>query len=455
MDSNQKLSPLIPAVASGIIWGSGELINKQLIKAVFFFALQIALVAIELLTGQYFTGSGSYNIRENGGFFIKGIWGIITLGTQPRKMTLAGLTGGDHSIVLLINGIIALLVCLIFIAVYIWNIRDAYNTCKEYNNTQVRLSTRNYLKKLWDSMFHYIVLLPAIGLLIMFILMPILFSLLVAFTNYTKSNMPPTNLVSWVGLKNFNNLAVLPIWSSTFIGVFIWTIVWAVLSTATCFFGGFFQAVMVNNRRVKLKRFWRGIYILPWAIPGFISLLVFRSIFNGQFGPLSQFFLDIGLTSTRISWFSDSNNPGLARATLLVVNLWLGFPYFMALMSGVMTGLSEEVFEAARIDGAKPRQEFWKITFPLVLQATAPLLIMSFAGNFNNFGVIYFFTEGGPANPNYQFAGYTDILISWIYKLTRDQQMYNMASVMSILIFMIVGSISLINLRRTRAFKEE
>lgn len=161
------------------------------------------------------------------------------------------------------------------------------------------------------------------------------------------------------------------------------------------------------------------------------------------------------MTTERIGWLSDPLNPMLARVVIIAINLWLGFPYFMALMTGVLTGITGEVQEAARVDGATSFQEFWHITFPVVLLMTKPLLIMSFAGNFNNFGVIYFLSEGGPLNPSYQFAGSTDILITWIYKLTIDHQFFNMAAVMSTLIFIITGTISLWNLKRTKAFKED
>lgn len=451
--SNKKMTPLIPGVASAAIWGLGQIINKQYLKAVFFFAFELLIVLVEIISGNYFTGS--FVIRENGGFFVKGIWGLITLGTTPRKMTLVGVTDGDHSIILMVKGIIVVLVTLIFIAIYIWNIRDAYNTCKKYNETGLVQSTKSYIKDLWESTFHYIILLPAIILLMFLAVMPIIFSALTAFTSYTKTNMPPTHLVDWVGLKNFYNLINIPVWSKTFFGIFGWTLVWAVISTFTCFAFGLIQATILNSKRIKFKKLWRGIYILPWAIPGMVSLLVFRTMFNGQFGPVSQFLLDMGITSERISWFSDPSNPNLARITLLVINLWLGFPYFMALMTGVMTGISADLYEAARIDGASPFDEFKKITLPIVLHSAAPLIIMSFASNFNNFNVIYFLTDGGPTNVNYQFAGSTDILITWVYKLTLDNQLYNMASVMSILIFILVGSISIWNLKRTNGFKED
>lgn len=453
METRKKMTPFIQGIASAIIWGLGQLINKQYIKAIFFFFLQVILLSIEIVTGNYFVGS--FTIREHGGFFLKGIWGLVTLGTIPRKMSLVGVTDGDHSVILMIKGIIVVFVALIFIALYIWNILDAYKSCKAYHTTGVRVTTKAYVKELWESMFHYIILLPAAILLMFLSVMPIVFSALTAFTNYTKTNMPPAHLVDWVGLDNFVNLINIPIWTKTFFGVFGWTLIWAVFSTATCFFFGLIQAAIVNSKCIKFKKLWRGIYILPWAIPSMISLLVFRTMFNGQFGPVSQFLLDIGITSTRVSWFSDPSNPNLARITLLVINLWLGFPYFMALMTGIMTGISDDLYEAAKIDGATPLDEFRRITLPIVLNAASPLLIMSFASNFNNFNVIYFLTDGGPTNVKYQFAGSTDILITWVYKLTLDNQLYNMASVMSILIFIVIGSISLWNLTRTKGFKED
>jgi arabinogalactan oligomer/maltooligosaccharide transport system permease protein len=149
------------------------------------------------------------------------------------------------------------------------------------------------------------------------------------------------------------------------------------------------------------------------------------------------------------------SDPFSTRSALFIVQIWLGFPYWMALMSGVLSNVDRELYEAAEVDGASPFQRFRKITLPLVLYATAPLLIMSFATNFNNFNLIYLFTEGGPVKVDYSFAGSTDILISWIYKLTLNQGQYNMTSTISIILFIVVASFSIWNFRQTKAFKEE
>ncbi|MCL2601047.1 MAG: sugar ABC transporter permease, partial [Treponema sp.] len=147
-------------------------------------------------------------------------------------------------------------------------------------------------------------------------------------------------------------------------------------------------------------------------------------------------------------------DPFWARVSLVLVNVWLGFPYFMALISSIMTTIPQEQYEAAQIDGAGAFRQFRSITLPFILTATAPQILMSVTFNFNNFNMIYFLTGGGPANPDLQMAGSTDIVISWIFKLTLDQRMYNYAAALSIFIFIILASVSAWNLLRTRAFKE-
>ncbi|MCY8522153.1 sugar ABC transporter permease, partial [Bacillus atrophaeus] len=153
-----------------------------------------------------------------------------------------------------------------------------------------------------------------------------------------------------------------------------------------------------------------------------------------------------------IPWLSD---PVWAKITLVTVNMWIGFPFWMVLMSGVMTSIDKEIYEAADVDGATSLQRFWKITMPLIMFSTAPLFIMSFAGNFNNFNIIYLLTQGKPVNDTYSYAGSTDILISWIYKMTLEQNQFAMASVVSILIFIVIAALSVWNFRKTKAFKEE
>ncbi|WP_129724441.1 carbohydrate ABC transporter permease [Xylanivirga thermophila] len=421
-------------ILSAIIWGAGQIYNKQYLKGLIFLVIQILL---------------GINID----YFSQGIWGLITLGEVASKTAGGKVIHGDNSIILLVKGIICLMILLIAVFVYILNIKDAVKTGKLCDNGMPVPDSAEYFKNLWDQSFAYIMLLPAGIFLLFLVVLPLIFGFCVAFTNYSSpDHLPPAKLVDWVGFENFKNIFKLPMWNQTFLGVLGWTVLWAVLSTFSCFFMGLIMAALINSSRVKFKKFWRTIYILPWAIPGMISLLVFRSLFNGQFGPINQILKKYGLIQQNIPWLSD---PTLAKFTIIMVNLWLGFPYFMALMSSVMTSIDTALYEAAEIDGATGGQRFWHITIPLVLYSTAPLIIMSFAHNFNNFNVIYFLTEGNPINPSYKFAGHTDIFITWIYKMTLNNKQFSMASVMSILIFLIVGSISAWNFLKTQSFKEE
>lgn len=435
---------------SVLFWGGGQFfIGKQRIKGLIYFLLQVIFLGIELRTGywiEYFCGLvPKFSLRLHGGFFTKGIWGLITLGTKP------GIKGGDHSTKLLINGIIVVLALLLFLFIYIMNIRDAYRTGKLLDEGGSYLSSKDYIKKTYQKAFPLIVLTPILVLIAFIVVMPIIFSILTAFTNYNNSHMPPGNLVDWVGFHNFIKLFKAPIWSSTFLSVLLWTIIWALCSTFSTYFLGMIQAVLLNSKYVKCKALFRSIMILPWAFPQMISLLVFKNLLNGQFGPLGQLLLDLHLTDHRIGFLTDPLN---AKITIILVNLWLGFPMFMIMIQGILSNIDKEIYEAAEIDGAGSFQVFRRITIPLVLKATSPLLIMNFATNFNNFGGIYFLTEGGPANPNYQMAGDTDILISWIYKLTLNNQMYDMAAVMCIILFIIIAATSIWNFKRTKAFKD-
>ncbi|GAD33446.1 putative ABC transporter permease protein [Microbacterium sp. TS-1] len=449
-------SPTAPwsiGLASALVPGLGQVLNREWVKGIALAVVAALAVAVELTTGHY-ADIGEYTPRTHGGFFVRGLWGLVTLGTQPRAMTVAGLSAGDHSIILMINGIIAVLVLSLLLALAVWAVRDAAKTRRRFLETGERVAVRAWVRDARQRSFPYLVLAPTVVLLLFVTALPVAFGILIAFTDYSKDNLPPMQLVEWVGLANFRQLLGAGAWGATFFGVLGWTIAWAALATATTYVFGFLQAVLVSSRRVRFPRVWRSIFFLPWAVPAMISALVFRSMFNGQFGPISQALVDWGMTSERVMWLTDPANPWLARIIALLVNLWLGFPYFMALVSGALTNISPSYYEAARIDGASAAQQVRYITLPIVLRATAPLIVLSFVANFNNFGVIYFLTQGGPANPDYRYAGSTDILITWLYKLTLDNGLYDIASVMSILIFVIVGSFSVWSLRRSKAFTD-
>jgi arabinogalactan oligomer/maltooligosaccharide transport system permease protein len=431
------------------VWGSGQLINKQKIKALIFFILQVVFVGIELITGSItiLTGVADAQFR-NAGFFIRGLWGLITLGSIPRENSSVKVY--DHSIMLMLAGIIAALAFLLFAFIWVWNVVDAYRT-RQRIEAGKRESDSEYFHHLWNSSFEYIMITPGLLLVLFISLVPIVFAILVAFTNYNANFIPPRRLVEWTGFKTFVDIVRIKIWGSTFVQIFIWTVFWAFLATFSAYAFGLLQALLLRAKAVRFRPFWRAIFILPWAVPGLVSMLVFRAMLH-QEGAINQMLLNSGIIHEAIPFLS---SVGWARLCLVLVNVWLGFPYFMALISGVMTTVPQEMYEAAQIDGANNLQQFRAITMPFILASTAPQLLMSVTFNFNNFNMIYFLTGGGPANPSFQMAGSTDILISWIFKLTLDQRMYNYASALSIFIFIVVASVSAWNLLRTRAFKED
>lgn len=437
------------AFCSAFVWGSGQTINKQPLKGLIFFLAQCALLFIELSTGTLNVLLGiSEPAFRNCGYFTKGIWGLITLGEIPR--TNSSVLVYDHSIMLLVGGIISTTILMLFALIWIWNIRDAYSTRKEIEAGN-RITSTGYAKKLWNDSFEHIMLLPSALLVLFIIVIPLLFTVILAFTNYNTNTIPPKNLIDWTGFKTFTDIVKLPLWGKTFVGVLSWNVVWTLLATFSAYIIGLLQAVLINAKGIRCKALWRGIYILPWAVPAMASILVLRAMFNRE-GAFNQILLNLGLVKDAVPFLSNAN---WARVVVILVNTWISFPYFMALISGVMTGISPELYEAVEIDGGTGWHKFRYISLPMILTATAPQIVMSMTSTFNNFGMVYFLTEGGPANPEYQIAGSTDLLISWIFKLTYDNRMYNYAAAITILIFIIIGTIGGYNLMKTRAFKED
>ena len=232
-----------------------------------------------------------------------------------------------------------------------------------------------------------------------------------------------------------------------FIQVFLWTISFAGLSVLTTFALGLLLAIALN-KAIRGRRFYRSILILPYAMPSVMSILIWGGMFDKDFGAINNLF------GTDIAWFQ---NAAFARTAVIVVNLWLGFPYFYLVASGALQAIPAELSEAAAIDGATPRQIFNKITLPLLLKILSPLLIASFAFNFNNFNLIYLLTGGGPiAQLDGEIAGATDILISYTYKIAFNQGNSNLglASAISVLIFLLVASISMYGLKKSKVLDE-
>ncbi|MDE5899673.1 MAG: sugar ABC transporter permease [Treponemataceae bacterium] len=393
------------------------------------------------------------------GPLVTSLIGLATLGSkQPTTVTKYM----DHSIFMMINGIFALIVIAFFVLLYIINIRGAKAAVEKIIKNGKFPTMKEAKNDMSQNSFATIGIAPSIIMIAIFSLIPLLFSALVAFTNYSSpDHIPPNNLVDWVGLDNFVQMFSTKVgggeWARTFASTAVWTIVWAIFATFTCFFVGFFYAFVLQDKRIIIPRFFRTVYIFPYAIPTMLSLFVWANLLNGTIGPINRTLQLIGLIDQPIPWLS---HPNVAKFSLIFVNIWIGFPYSMILTTSSMTAISNSLYEAAVIDGATKWQQFRSITYPLVMFQLKPTLIMQFAGNINNFGAVFFLTGGGPNLPQAGLTtvtncGATDLLISWIYKLTMNTpSRYNLASVLSLLVFVVLVPFALYNFTRTKSFKE-
>lgn len=256
-----------------------------------------------------------------------------------------------------------------------------------------------------------------------------------------------------VGFANFRRVFTDPLITGPFFRVFTWTFVWAFMSVLTTFLLGLGAALLLNDDNLRFRSLYKGALILPYAIPAFISALMWRGFFNSNAGIINTKIFE-PLFNVAVPWFQ---SPMLARVAVLVVNLWLGFPYMMVITLGALQSIQPEFYEVAKVDGANPWQQFKNITFPILMISIAPLLIGSFAFNFNNFNVIFLVTEGDPPIVGATTAGSTDILISYTYKIAfqgEGSSYYGLAAAVSIIIFLIIGTISAINFRYTGALEE-
>ena len=406
---------------------------RDYVKGIFFALCEVAFIGCLPLT-------------------IRKLIGLITLGDPHPELPIKR---RDNSIFMLIDGILILTVIVIFAIVYFLSVKSAEKGYAEYCRTKRFKSQKEQLDSTMGKSFPIFGLAPAFVMVMVFVVVPLIFSVCVAFTNYSDpAHIPPNNTVDWVGLQNFKELLTgHNNWSVGFARIAVWTLVWAVLSTATCYFGGLLLAVQLKEINVKIAPAFRFIFILPYAVPSVVSMLVWKNLLNGTFGIVNRTLMTLGLIHNPIPWLGD---PTWAQFTCVIINLWAGAGYFMLLSMGTMTAISSDMYEAATIDGANKWQILGKITLPLVLYQTMPLIIMSFAHNVNNFGAIFFLTGGAPtvADSTTTMAGGTDILVTWIYKLTITLMKYNYASVIAVIIFIVLAPFAIFNFRNTRAYKE-
>lgn len=296
-----------------------------------------------------------------------------------------------------------------------------------------------------DRQQPYIYILPALVLMTVLSLLPNLYSVGLAFTNFSLYHYQDFD---FVGLANFGKILKGPE-LKTFTKVLIWTLAWAGLSVVFSLAIGLFLAIPLNRPDLKGAKLYRTLFIVPWAIPAFISVLMWQGLLNSDQGAINILIHQMGMP--KIPWL---DHPSWAKLSVLVVNVWLSYPFMLTVCLGALQSIPKEVYEAADVDGAPPWLQFTQMTVPLLRSALIPVLVSSFAFNFNQFTAIYLLTEGGPSMPGSD-AGATDILITYSYKLAFDLYQYGTACAYAVFIFLIVAALSGVNFRMTGAFDDD
>ena len=410
--------------------GLGQLFNKQYIKSIIMF---LASIYIYVMAIPYALGYGNYKGD--------GIAGLITLAEGAGRL--------DRSIIFMIEGILAIVLVIIALVLLLLSFKDVNKVEKDQiKGVRVRSWIETKQNILEDG-FPYIVSIPALVVTIFIVFIPIATTILLSFTGMDPKNQ---SKFGWKALSNYKMIALgQGVAGGPFWKILGWTIIWTLAATTLAIALGFILAIVLNNDRIKGKTLFRTIYLLPWAVPAFITITFF-SILSSPNGALTQILEAITGTTIRIK-----DSTVLARTVLICIQAWLGSAYVFLLSTGVLQSINKELYEAADIDGATSFKKLSKITVPLVLFQTAPLLVGQYTFNFNNFSIIWLFNNGGPFNPKEygNIAGSTDLLISYIYKLTLENQYQAFGAAITIFISLALIIIAYIGYRNTEVFKKD
>ena len=439
---------------SHFIFGAGNLYHGQIIKGLLYLVLQAGIIVFMVLCPEVnhtpYGWKALVNLRLGGseGGEFDPMTGEMTLPSDDKLRLLFGL--------------VTIAVIIIFILLWLSNIKSSYKADMDVKQGKKPTTFVEDLKELLDTRFHLLMLTPTMVAALVFTLLPTIFMICMAFTTYNDFDMNAqgTVLFHWNGFNNFvymfsgqSQLGVEL--KARFLPVFGWTIIWAIFATFTCYFGGIILAILINKKGLKGKKVFRTLFILTIAIPQFISLLAVRNLL-GTYGPINSMIKAFGWAKDSIGFLglADGDSEILAKVMVIIVNMWLGIPYTMLMTSGILMNIPADLYEAGTVDGASKTKMFFKITLPYVIFITTPYLISSFVGNINSFNTIFLLTGGGPGYSGYK-AGGTDLLVTWLYKLTIENGEYNTGAVIGILTFIITATITLITYTRSKAFNEE
>ena len=444
---------------SAVIMGAGYFARKQIINGILITLVQVGFIVLTMM------------------FSTPALAKFSTLGTVQLEQTFDPLTlqqttnNYDNSFTILLSSVISLFTILVFVLIYIHNIKAVYGLQKKKEAGEHINTFKEDIKSLFQERFHITLLsLPTIGVIAMNII-PILVLIAVAFTNYDQKHMPPAALFTWVGFKNFQTLftsSITVTFGYAFRKILGWTLLWAVLATATTFLGGILLAKALVSKTTKLPGVWRVLFIIAIAVPQFVTLLLVRNFFADSGivnticanAGITDFLKRIGLVGEHLTYIPFLTNPHWAKFMIVIINIWVGVPYQMLIATGVLMNIPEDQIESAKIDGATNFQVFWKITMPYILFIQGPALITDFVKNINNFNVIYLLTQDVYVTSNQKLANSSatevDLLVTWLFRLTNENYNYKMASVIGIMVFLICAAFTLVSFSRlVKGDKEE
>ena len=450
---------------SFFIFGAGNFYHKQFIKGSLFLILQIAIILFMVLcpeiNGTPYGYKALVNLRLTGNPDFYPIYN--------EDGRVIGMHNADNSTLFLLFGIVTIAVIVLYFILWMSNIKSSYKADMDLKAGKKPTSFKEDWQALLDSRFHILMITPTCLAATIFTVIPTIFMISMAFTTYNQVDMNAAEdpyykvLFHWNGFTNFKEMfggtsSLGREISARFFPVLGWTFIWAILATFTCYFGGIILAILINKKGIGFKKVFRTVFILTIAIPQFISLLAMRNLLSGS-GPVNQILISMGLIEKPIG-FLGLNTTGdsamVARVMVIVINMWVGIPYTMLMTSGILMNIPTDLYEAARVDGTSKLKMFFKITLPYIIFVTTPYLISTFVGNITSFNTIFLLTSGGPSVPNGTYvAGQTDLLVTWLYKLTIDNAEYNTGSLIGILTFLITATITLIFYRRSKAYNEE
>ena len=503
------------------VMGFGSCARGQWLRGILFFVFQT------VFNVYLFCFGGSYLAK------------LTTLGTVETHKVGRKTVYGDNSFLIMLYGVLTIFFILAFL--YTWRLNVKQNKlAQQYLASGKKLKTsKQDMADMLDSQFHKTLLaIPVLGVTF-FTILPIIFMILVAFTNYDNTHQPPGKLFTWVGMENFNTLLTVeenpmaielkenadgtvtmtvtakngdiisaktadkdaanaavaliadgsgefaltdngdktgeitvygdngtpvdmaitnltyvqtPSMANTFKQVLLWTLVWAFFATFLNYFLGMLVAIMINKKGIKFKKLWRTILVMTIAIPQFISLLYVSKMFAAD-GLINGTLMSWGWIKEPLPFWTDST---WAKCTIIGINVWIGIPYLMLIATGILMNIPADLYESARIDGANAFQTYMKITLPYMLFVTGPYLLTSFTGNINNFNVIFLLSGGKPLSVSLAGnAGSTDLLITWLYKMTVTDSNYKLAAVMGILVFVVCAVINLVVYNMIPSVKNE